>query len=398
MTKELEERLLRLKQSYEKLPIQSEPKNIMNQLPMQKFKTKNRRKRFILPMPAFVFVTFILLGTVSTVWVLNNPTSQSNLPITETNEREMDNEDYLDLIAWTNELEVRYENSIQRYAEELGLTIEQIESLSYIQNSYSLLKYTVDLVEEKEIRYDNTNIKEWEQRIMDSIRPPSEMLLLLEKGEKLSLEEEHSFLLDYGDKIKSLSSLYNELLKTNTLQADSELLKMQGFILATNNNGEFYQYIYDDFKPVVSEKLSASAFSYLEALSMQPYFYAGDFLFSVEEMTKSMLKLEVLLTNENYEQFQDYDLLKLYYQGGIFKLFTGTDSYHVKENNTYSTSLISVLNQLIEQDSAVSELAKTILMEIENSNHSETIENLTYDQIWMEVLKKKYGDIDLQIK
>ncbi|RKJ36744.1 hypothetical protein D7X33_38010, partial [Butyricicoccus sp. 1XD8-22] len=73
MTKDLEKRLHRLKQSYEKLPLQSDRNEIVGQLSTIKIEGKKAKKKFILPVPALVFVTFIFLGTVSTLWIINNP-------------------------------------------------------------------------------------------------------------------------------------------------------------------------------------------------------------------------------------------------------------------------------------------------------------------------------------
>lgn len=398
MTEELENRLLRLKKSYEKLPIQSESKQVIKQLSNMEIEKKKTIKKFKLPVPAVVFASFIFLATFSTIWVVKKSTSNPSLPNSQTNQVEMVDEIEPNLILWSQDMTERFESSINHYAEELGLTLEQTKTLQHVQSGYSTLKYTVDLVETKDFLYANMQPEHWEQMIFDSIRSPHEMLQKLAHGEKLSLAEEQAFLLEYGDKIKQLSTIYSELLNTNNLEASPELLKQQGFILSTNNKGEYFQYVYDDFKSVLSEKLSPSALSYVESLSMKPYFYAGDFLFSEQRMVDSLVKLEPLLTNEDYEQFNDYDLLQLYYQGGIYKLFTGTDTYKIMENNTYSATFISVLNRLIEQNSGVSNLANTILQEIQNNHHSETLENLTSDQIWMELMKKKYDDIDIEIK
>ncbi|PKC53839.1 hypothetical protein RhiirA1_478468 [Rhizophagus irregularis] len=200
---------------------------------------------------------------------------------------------------------------------------------------------------------------------MTAIQSPKKMLEDIKDREKLSLQEEHAFLQEYGDKVMQLSSLYNELLTTNSLQGKEPLLNDQGFFLSTNKRGDVYQYNFEAYEALFTEKFSPSA----------------------------LMKLETLLSNEDYEHFQDYELVKSYYEIGMLKLFTGTDTYKIKENNVYTSGFLSVLNQFIDENSVVSELSKTILQEIKTGNHSETLEKLTSEKIWMELLKNKYPDV-----
>ncbi|BDH62548.1 hypothetical protein MTP04_26780 [Lysinibacillus sp. PLM2] len=391
MTKDLEKRLHRLKQSYEKLPLQSDRNEIVGQLSTIKIEGKKAKKKFILPVPALVFVTFIFLGTVSTLWIINNPNLNSSLQDTEMSSTENEESEDLNTVIWAQQMKERIDDTITQASNELGLTNEQIKTLQYIQFAYTTLNYSLDLVEHNKISPEK--LQDTEQDIMTAIQSPKKMLEDIKDREKLSLQEEQAFLQEYGDKVMQLSSLYNELLTTNSLQGKEPLLNDQGFFLSTNKRGDVYQYNFEAYEALFTEKFSPSALSYFEVLSMQPYFYAGDFLYSPEEMAKSLVKLETLLTNEDYEHFQDYELVKSYYEIGMLKLFTGTDTYKIKENNVYTSGFLSVLNQFIDENSVVSELSKTILQEIKTGNHSETFEKLTSEKIWMELLKNKYPDV-----
>ncbi|RKJ23446.1 hypothetical protein D7X33_44195, partial [Butyricicoccus sp. 1XD8-22] len=158
---------------------------------------------------------------------------------------------------------------------------------------YTTLNYSLDLVEHNKISPEK--LQDTEQDIMTAIQSPKKMLEDIKDREKLSLQEEQAFLQEYGDKVMQLSSLYNELLTTNSLQGKEPLLNDQGFFLSTNKRGAVYQYNFEAYEALFTEKFSPSALSYFEVLSMQPYFYAGDFLYSPEEMAKSLVKLETLL-------------------------------------------------------------------------------------------------------
>ncbi|RKJ23530.1 hypothetical protein D7X33_44190, partial [Butyricicoccus sp. 1XD8-22] len=76
-----------------------------------------------------VFVTFIFLGTVSTLWIINNPNLNSSLQDTEMSSTENEESEDLNTVIWAQQMKERIDDTITQASNELGLTNEQIKTL-----------------------------------------------------------------------------------------------------------------------------------------------------------------------------------------------------------------------------------------------------------------------------
>lgn len=377
--RQFEARMKKLNKRYDEIPSTLDLDAIMGEL--QRTKKRSYQKPLIWLISA---ASIFIIGVLSAPYLTKTedhtaqPLAEEQVQNEYDSELEKINNDPM-IVQFKKDYPKLFEKLKVQLNEELQLPEEIFLNLESVQYAQSVVNFTVDR------KYHSYLSKEFiqreEQYLRQLLATPADML------EEPKEVEDSEWIQSYSKKINELKVAYNEALKIDS--SIVQAAERQNIYLDANDQKFIYDY--EPIKEQLLSIVSPEALGFFELLKIESIMYGGELTDSPENIVHSMLILEQTLKSTTYEQMSDYNVMKSYYELIMMKLFTGSESYVVKNSDgTYNERFINIMNQLIETESATADLATAILHEIETTGQSPTLDQLSYNDFWNSLLLQKY--------
>lgn len=367
-----EEKMLKLKSSYEHLPPVSSPEKIMNDI-KENEKLSKRHVLFQLPYVASFIGVLLISGILGIQFITQSEdeTSGRTAPAEERNSQQITNEDIETAI---NETRGYYERRVDELKNELNF--EDVEQYAFVQEA----KNAVEKFEARKNYASQTELTSYMERVKEIIKyrvsiPQEEFKLLLEKeanGEKITAEELYAYidkleilheqLYEQWNKsytnnqqtIDDIESYIDELnagtIKTEDQQYIEICIALKTYGYSFFNEGEGMINFAPDYQNIYSQlekSLNEDAKVYLKIKSEKKALLDGELVISHKDLGKRLLEIEDFVLNnpvstkveELKEQYVVY--LTIYLKGSDNTILVTEDGVIKPEVKTNYESLLN---------------------------------------------------------
>lgn len=352
----LEQRLNKLKRSYEQLPIENKAADIMVKIDNEIVKA-NRKKWLKLSATVVAAAMIFIVGGIT--W--QGFRSEDKQILQEANSTESNTE----IDEWFTLLDEKYNQWLIESKEDLMLGDEAFKQYINIRGVEIYLGSEKRFLNNTD--YYNSFNSDVKQRIEADVR---EMILspnqVLAQADEF--EDPVAFLNTYTSKIKNLKDIAKKLHEVNPNDPQLANLAKQNIVKVESNYGPQYVLNYDPLLPLLGTVLPESYIGYFEMLSKNSYTYGGALLFTPEETVESLLILEQTLLDVSNNDIEDTKLVKIYYTTVMRQLLQGGEHYSLVVGNALNPRYVNILQTLSDESLIVAELAQQLL-----SNDANTI-------------------------
>lgn len=341
----LEQRLNKLKRSYEQLPLENKADDVMNKL--EKEIVKVNRKKWLKISSTLVAAAVIFIAGGITWQEIQNDEDNEVLHNAES-DKELD--------EWHKSLDEKYNQWLMESKEDLMLGEEAFNQYINIRGVESYLGSM-----KKFYNYEEINSGYLKQRIesdlQDMISTPNQVLAQVD-----DYEDPVEFLNTYISKIKGLKEIAKQLHEVNPNDPQLANLAKQNIVKVESNYGPQYVLNYEPLIPLLGTVLPESYIGYFEVLSKNSYTYGGSLLFTPEETVTSLLKLEKTLLDVSNHDIPETKLIKIYYTSVMLLLLQGGEHYSLVEGNTLNPRYVNIVQTLSDESLIVAQLAQQLLL------------------------------------
>ena len=421
--KQLEERLDLLKSTYDRVPTSSVADEVIQQLdketltPPTEEKTKSSYRQKAVVWAVSLASVFVI-GILGSSFLMEDKISQQ--------EEQMADETK----AFIDHLKEQYPKEREKRRQMLNLSEQDFAEIGFISSADTLFNFYVNRTD------DYINFADQDERynrLIDELMLPSEMIQELHSKsngpiDKLSTVE---FLNTYYNKIASLKDYANKQLtgykdelsaynkgiffnlenihenEGNLSDGFQQLQKSaykQGLTLELIENGLDIHYVFDweRYKEkALLDKLDPISIGYLQMMAQEPFTYAGEFLYPLEEITVTLRNMETYLLDEMVRTNGSNATMETYYTSVLYNVIKGT-----KENKIFDESgrvkadfqkNWAVMTASVEHaNSPVAYLLPPIMNEFEKSGwqSSSTWHDLSYGDVEDALHLAKNGDLE----
>lgn len=374
--KQLEERLNLLKESYERLRDQMDVEGILNQLeeapPILEKKNKGTRWQRVTVWAVSIASIFIItiLGASYTKKEANVGSEQveTNIVIEQFLER----------------LKEEYPKEREKRRQLLDLTEAEFSKIGFIQTADSLYKfYTSPNNNLLGTRVNNGDtLQSRVNDILYSLYLPSQMIEEIKRNQiTLTEEETANFFNSYSMKIKGLQDFFNNkrdvsLEQTKVLENEWLYREQEKIRYKVEENEEYSNLIHS---------IAPSASGYFKMLEKEPFTYAGELIYSLDESVSIMFEFENTLY-ESSDSYQDKSKMKIYYTEIFHAIVKGTKDQSIFEKDgSVKLEYRELWKEMVKETSSspVNYLLAPIVQEFEASDwiRSTSWEDLDYNDI-----------------
>ena len=397
--KQFQKRLELLKKSYDRISLQLVPDDVIVQIEAEEEQviiestvpTTNLRPKWEKPTIWVAGIVGVLL-----VGLLVKPYVYTEIERTEVSgEVVSTSEEYDELLK---AMLKKYDRKREEVGKELLVSADELASFGFIKSADSMMEYFKTASDVYEF---SPNLDSIEQNLLNALMTPRQAIELIDSYEQLSFEESYFIYELYQHSIEELNAFYTQLVEpyayllavpTETKQFPSEL---QAIIKAANR--QFLELQLDkegvrfkanpidsEFAPDSIQKLHPDVLGYFEYTKNGYLLLVNDLRYSREETLKSLQVIERTLLVDANEGNTNYGILKTTFENAWMALLKGTTNYPAKtKNNQYDAQYIQFLQKTAagEYGVVIEEIAATILKEIQETNHSETLEQLSVERV-----------------
>lgn len=411
---QFDKRMALLKKSYDRMELQLNPDNVFKQieeekeeeaLPKQSNTTQQKHAlKWQKPAVWIASVASVLLvGLLVSFYTLNQ---QENTHSKQTqdlpNEKAVEEEiaDYLTK---------KFNSKKEDIRKELKVTKDELEAFDFIKNANSMLDFYLTTNLHLKLT-DENYVENMEENIMNRLITPKRSLEKIKTFRNLSFEESFAVYSNYVISVEELERFYSKLLEPyqqqlkekddvkqypSDLQAIIEAANNQYMELKTDGNGVFYfkaNPIDGEFAPQYINQLHPDVFGYFEYLKMGYLLLADDLRYTREETARSLKIMERTLLADVNADSTDYKLLQETYKNTWVVLLLGTKQYPAiandgQPNRDYMKFLEEVASG--KYGEVMQKTAATILGELQQTQHSATLSQLTPYDIWTILLQTR---------
>ena len=348
----LEQRLNKLKRSYEQLPIENKAADIMDKIDNEIVKA-NRKKWLKLSITVVAAAMIFIAGGIT--W--QGFRSEDKQILQEANLSESNTE----IDEWFTLLDEKYNQWLIESKEDLMLgdeSFKQYINIRGVESYLEAVKKFYDITD-----YYNSNLKQRiEADVREMILSPNQVLAQADE-----FEDPVAFLNTYTSKIKNLKELAKQLHEVNPNDPQLANLAKQNIVKVETNYGPQYVLNYEPLLPLLGTVLPESFIGYFEVLSKNSYTYGGALLFTPEETVESLLILEQTLLDVSNNDIEDTKLVKIYYTTVMRQLLQGGEHYSLVVGNALNPRYVNIIQTLSDESLIVAELAEQLLLEDANT-------------------------------
>jgi len=348
----LEQRLNKLKRSYEQLPIENKAADIMDKIDNEIVKA-NRKKWLKLSITVVAAAMIFIAGGIT--W--QGFRSEDKQILQEANLSESNTE----IDEWFTLLDEKYNQWLIESKEDLMLgdeAFKQYINIRGVESYLEAVKKFYDITD-----YYNSNLKQRiEADVREMILSPNQVLAQADE-----FEDPVAFLNTYTSKIKKLKELAKQLHEVNPNDPQLANLAKQNIVKVETNYGPQYVLNYEPLLPLLGTVLPESFIGYFEVLSKNSYTYGGALLFTPEETVESLLILEQTLLDVSNNDIEDTKLVKIYYTTVMRQLLQGGEHYSLVVGNALNPRYVNIIQTLSDESLIVAELAEQLLLEDANT-------------------------------
>ncbi|MFJ5770185.1 hypothetical protein [Psychrobacillus sp. NPDC093180] len=377
--KRLEERLHLLKDSYERIPSEMDVDAILNKIeeaPQVNEKKNKGTKWQRVTVWAVSIASVFIIGVLSADYLEGGGIKNS-----QNKQEELEQTD--DLIEYAKSLKDQYEKEREKRRLVLDIPAKDFKTLSFVQQAdgfASSIDYFSKQTYESNYYTSKDRYKELFGKAVNNIHLPSEMVGdILKQQEKLDEAKTSQFFNSYYSKIIDLKIYFNK--KQNVTKKQVVSLEGEGLYL---ENGEFHFNGNDDYLALKAFLVPTVA-GYLEMLEQEPYTYAGELVYSLEDSVAAMMMFENSLL-ESFDYYSNISTMKGYYTEIFHAVVKGTKDQSIygddgKVKEEYRQLWKAMMSQT--SNSPVNYILPPIVKEFEASNwrKSDSWESLNYGDI-----------------
>ena len=415
--KQFYKRLELLKKSYDRIPSQLAPDDVLAQIKVEEelvivqptVTASNLRSKWKKPTIWVTSITgILLLGLLVKPYVYKQPEIE---PTEVSGEVVTTSEEYNE---WLKIMLEKYDRKREEVRKELLVSADELASFGFIKSADSMMEYfkTANDVYEFSPHLDSI-----EQNLLQALMTPRQAIELINSYDHLSFDDSYMIYELYQHSIEELNAFYTQLVEpyayllavpTEPNQFPSELhviikaANRQFLELELDEEGVRFKAnpIDGDFAPDSIKKLHPDVLGYFEYTKNGYLLLANDLRYSREDTLKSLKIIERSLLVDANEGNTNYAILKTTFENAWMALLKGTMNYPAKtKNNQYDEQYIQFLQKTAagEYGVVIEKIAATILNEIQETNHSETLEQLSVERIQSAILQMREVPTDEEL-
>ena len=412
--KQFNKRLELLKKSYNRLPSPLNPDDVIAQMEAEEKSVvvkatstlPNRLSKWKKPTIWIASMAgILLLGLFVKPYLFKQPENEpSEIPSALVSTSEEYDE-------WLKSMLIKYDRKREEVRKELLVSADELASFGFVRSADSMMAYyeTGNHGYEESAYLENV-----EENLLHALMTPRQAIELIDTYDQLSFEESYHIYELYQQSIEELNAFYSQLVEPYAylLAVPTEMSQfpreLQVIIKAANR--QFLELQLDEegvrfkanpidseFAPAYIYKLHPDSLGYFEYTKNGYLLLVKDLRYSREETLQSLKIIErTLLVDEN-EGKSNYAILKANFENAWLALLKGTVNNPVKtKTNQFDEQYVQFLQETAagEYGVVMEEIATTILKEIQEKNHSETLEQLSVERIWGALLQMREVPID----
>ncbi|MEQ6356900.1 hypothetical protein ABNX05_19920 [Lysinibacillus sp. M3] len=411
--KQFEKRMELLKKSYDRMEQKLDPETVFAQIEAEDATqqsqetviTKKPPSRWQKPAVWIACMASVLLvGVLVSSYVINqseNANSEDDLSQEETQEAGTK--------KWVENITKKYNSKKEQIRRELKVSIDELNAFEFIKNADAKLDfYTRNNLHL--LINDNQYLENAEESVLNELMTPRRALEAINGREKLSFDESFEIYHLYEKTVLELEGFYSNLLVQyeplskkevdnnqypSDLNAIIEAANNQFMELKVDDQGSFYfkaNPINGEFAQDSIQQLHPDIFGYFEYLEKGHLLLADDLRYTREETAKSLKIMERSLLADINSGSSTYEVLRQSYKNTWLVLLKGTETYPAltkdgKPHQDYMNFLQKVADG--KYGEVMKKTASTILIELLQNNHSDTLAQLTVYDIWTMILQNQ---------
>jgi len=412
--KQFDQRMALLKKSYERMEAKLDPDTVFKQIEEEDIskelsfeiinKVHQRPSRWQKSVVWFVSIASVLLvGLLGTSYMIRQPETYNNSD--KQISQENDDKTIGTYEKWVERITKKYKRVKEDISRELKVSVEELNTFSYIQNADSMLAFYTSY--ERPIEED-WELQIMEKEILDGLMTPRRALETIKGYGPLSFNESYGIFSLYKQSLNDIEMYFNSLLEPyeqffkkkidrsqypSDLKAIIETASKQYMELHLDTDGSYYfkaNPIDGEFAFEPIKYMHPDIFGYFEFL--QKGFLVGEegLRYTREETAESLKIMERSLLFDINTANVTYKELKAVFENTWLALMKGSTNYQVYAekgivNKEYLNFLQKVANG--KYGEVMTKNAATILNELHQYNNSETLVGLSIQDISAAILQ-----------
>lgn len=405
--KQFDQRMALLKKSYERMESQLDPQRVLQQIEAEDAtresleiinKVHQHSSKWQKPAVWFVSIASVLLvGLLGTSYIVKQPVTfnSSDKQISQEN----DDNSIGTYEKWIERMTKKYKRVKEDISRELKVSVEELNTFSYIQNADSMLAFYTSY--NRSIKED-WELQAMEKEILDGLMTPRRALETIKGHGPLSFNESYGILRLYKQSLNDIVLHFNSLLEPyeqffkkkidssqypSDLKAIIEAANKQYMELRIGEDGSYYfianpidgEFAYEPIK-----YMHPDIFGYFEFLQKGSLLGEEGLRYTREEAAESLKIMERSLLVDINTANDTYKVLKTVFENTWLALLKGTTNYQVyTKKGVINKDYLSFLQKVAKgkYGEVMTKNAATILNELHQYNNSETLEGLSIQDI-----------------
>lgn len=421
--KQLEERLNLLKSSYDRLPSSVDTEEIIRKIenehniaPVEKKSKGSKWQRITVWAVSIAIV--VIIGILGSSYIL-----EDEKMIQQGEQMSDATKEFIERIKKDYLIER------EKRRELLNLSEEEFSQIPFIQSADSNFEfYTGKRGWASLIDYSNSNLVTIYDDVLGELVFPSEMVQKIKEEDKLDKAETLTFLYEYHSRLNNfkeytnnrlsnfkdelepykLDGLYNidKILENErylpkgfrTMRKNAE---MQGLQLESILDGIDIRFSFSlepNYSSIFSTVLDPISTGYLLMIAQEPFTYAWELLYPLNETTHTLLSMEDYMLDEYVNAQYGGSMADTYYVSVFYFLVKGTKENPVFENGVVKKEYREIWNMMknVDKISPSTYLLTPIVAEFEKSGWSKSKEwdDFSYGDIENALHLAKTGDLE----
>jgi len=415
-----ENRMNLLKKSYEKVPSEFNPEDVLTKLddtPIRQTFIEEPKKS---KKEALIQKASVWLVSLASVFILGIITANFLMNEEEKDTAEVSNEQI-------EQIKKDYQKEREKRRELLKMDEKRFKELSFVHLADEQIAYLTNKETIKNLKMDPLRLREWYDDAINWLKLPSEMVKEL-KEKPLTEDETASiqFLSDYRSKIRNLQEVYNEILSDypdalENNKADGKYNETLIMITSKDEPEEFRNMVetmgsqnltvkVNEITNFVSAQLRTedgkllgaihnNTVPYYRMMFEEPYTVAGSLKYSIEESVQFVKNMQDTLLKVE-KDYNLYPIMENYFGSLFFELMKGSDVFDKqgKVKKEYQEAWINLSSSTITDPTYY--LLKPIIQEMKASGwtKSANYDLLTFDDLSAALVLARDGDMNQYIE
>lgn len=372
----LENRLNKLKKSYDKLPSAQPVEETVVQVEQQLSKKKTRKwlkSVATLAAAACIFVTGGLTwefvqkpkeeqGLLASFQEEQENELQARLKFeamkmkVKVEKQRLSNQVYDD---WLERLGVLYTEWREAARADLQLDEDTFSQLPFVSNADSRYdSYSGRFYREY---FDRVDEQQYEAELYTMIATPNQLLDIYFKEPEFYEVNQLIFIDLYAEKINGLKQFTQERYEKNASDPFVKKMESQQLFVVETSFDKRIGFEYKNNESKFKNVFSASEMGFFENIKMDYYLFGGDLLYPFDETINTLLRLEKTLLDSSLESYKQYESVEMYYNFVVMQLLKGDLVDSVLINGEMTKEYRELLQRFEKESVIVHVLAEELL-------------------------------------